>query len=667
MVELRRVAAQLLLVLLLPLAAAHAAEPQPLPPNPFAGFASFRLANGLRVWHGHLPGASITSMAVVVPCGRDSDPPGRAQTAHLLEHVLLSDRAGRTEAELARELAARGGTHGGYTGTSSTVFPLSISTENAAWGVHWLYDVVAPRTLYPEVVERNREPVAIEIGARRQQFTADLVRRYLFHPRLLPAPFWRRELGIDAQEERGGSQAAGLAAITAADLQQLFETCYTPAAMTLVVVSGLPPAALQPVLEETFALLPWRPPPPAPPRLPPAAGESRRFSWHTGGNARVVVRYRIANLDARDQLRLVFSEDLLRHRLMERLRRGGEKTVYSVRTATVTRGDAALFSITAELGRGRERAVLAAIDAEIARLQAAADDTSAFYADRDLLAHRLRIENAAPAALLAWGTDRFADHARHAAFPDVGEYYAVVGPDSIAAMAGRLFTDDNRILNIARPLPVPLPVIALTGLAAILAAVRLYRRVALRPVDMRRLRFVARLRPHPLARLLAAAALLAAAIVTLRIAAAAVHLLAARWIVTVDSFVLPAAAAAAGVFLAALAALALIGLHTHKVLVFTDEVRLKSPTFRSSSLPAHRLRAVRTGRDTGALTSRTPLLPPVRDGVVLELVDGTAYLFQVREPEALRAAIAQLIDNAASGTSTALALTPAGVNSWAAD
>lgn len=611
---------------------------EPLPPNPFSAFESFRLPNGLKVWYGHMPGSTVTTMALVVPAGRDDDPPGREQAAHLLEHVLLSDRHGAAEADLARELTRRGGAHSAYTGATYTHFLVNIGSDEAAFGLRWLHDVVAPRTFGADLVERNRQPVAVELGARGGMRLPPLVHAYLRHPRLRPAGFWRREFALDAQEERGADQLAGLAAITPADVRAFYDTHYTPAQMTLVVVSGRSRPALQPVLDSTFALLPWRPGPERAPRLAPRAAESRSVRWHVAGGTRLSLRYRISGLSGRDDLRLAFVEDLLHHRLMERLRRGESKVVYGIATATVTRGSAAFFAIDADLAPPHEGAVRHAIETEIGRIARAVEDTVAFYADRDALARRLRIENASPAALRHWATDRFSGGGLHESFPDLGGYYATVGPDSIAALAGRLFVPENRISHVARPVPLPVWVLALLALTVAAGAVRLYRRATLRPARMGAVRFIARLRAPWPARLLHGGMLALAALLAGRVAFAALHIASSHWAAGLDSFVPLAAAGAALVFILTFGGLAAVGAFHRKVLVFDDEVRLKSATYRATIIPAALIRGVRPAASPAGLRLRRPVPPPAGAGVFLELVDGSGhYLRTARQAELLEA------------------------------
>jgi predicted Zn-dependent peptidase len=644
--QLRRAGAAALLTAVLTLSAQPAAAQrgaEPLPDNPFAIFESFRLANGLKVWYGHLPGSSLTSMAVIVPTGWDADAPGREQTAHFLEHVLLSDRHGRLEADLVRELTARGGSHNGVTTPDRTYFPLSVGTDHAAFGLHWLAGVLAPRAIDDRLVERNREPVAIEIDARPRPLLERLAVWYARFPPLRPPSFWKREFGLATSHDRIVDEYRALSAITASDLQTFFDTHYSPADMTFVIVTGAPRAELQAVLDTTVGMLPWRPSAERAVAAVPRHGESRRHSYWASRSTTLRIHYRLPPFDAHDHLRLVFIEDLLRHRLMERLRRGQDKLIYGVQAFTDMRGPAAYFGISARIDPRFESTARAIIEEEIERVRHAAADTAAFYADRDALGRRIRVQNAAPASLVSWATNRFYRPDVYQEFPDVGSYYAEVGPDSIAAFAQRIFSPDMLFASLWRPPPIPLEGVVVLLTAAAFTAVRLYRRLALRRVDMNRIRFVARLRPPLTARALRAFAFTVLALAVGRVAFAAIELAAERWVLSVDSVPFHGLMLATVIMAGTLAVFAAVGLVPVKVMVFDDEVLLKSRTFHSRAIPASRIAGMARPLSRRGLRLRQFWPAPVGDAVLLQLTDGSGYLLRTADPVALQLALQGLL------------------------
>jgi predicted Zn-dependent peptidase len=620
-----------------PLAAQDAAQ-DALPPDPFAAFETHTLGNGLRVWYRQWPGAFFAHLAVVVPAGRDADPPGREQLAHLLEHVLLSDRAGRTEKELARELEERGGRHGAFTTPRNTVFHVVLPAMHTDYGVRWLSDVIAPRNFGDDLARHSMYPVAVETGLARENSADRLLRAFIRHPTLRPTPFWLREFGLDVPEERFTAPAA-LWSIGGTDLRAFYERWYTPPGLTLVIVGPAPWPAVEPTVSATFGTFPWRPPAPPHQEARLRQGASHRFAWTPGrATASVAVHYRIPQPGALDQLRLAFIEDLLRHRLMQRLRRGDDKAIYAVAVTTILRGDAAALVITAETAAERVADVRAAIAAETARIANAADST-AFYRDRDLLSQRLRLDYASGAAILARTVDRFAGNPHFQTVPALGEYYASVGADSIAAAATRFLHPASTVVHVTRPLPLPWPLLLILALLPVRAATGLYRRLTLRPADMRTISYMTRIRPAATVRAATAAGATALVIGGTRAAIALAELAATSLLAPVDSFAIHAAAAGSLLFAATLAGLAITGAVPHKILVLATEVRLKSRTCRSIAIPAADIQNADT-------------LP---GGVRLQLNDGSTRFLPVRDPAALHHAITAIATRATATTTPAMA------------
>ena len=76
--------------------------------NPFAGFETHFLSNGLKVWFKRVPGAPNVSVSVAVPFGSHSDPRGKEGLAHFTEHMLFSDHDGRSEQEVKDAIESLG-------------------------------------------------------------------------------------------------------------------------------------------------------------------------------------------------------------------------------------------------------------------------------------------------------------------------------------------------------------------------------------------------------------------------------------------------------------------------------------------------------------------------------------------------------------------------------
>ena len=88
--------------------------------NPFSGFETHFLANGLKVWFKSLPDAPNVSVSVAVPFGSHWDPRGKEGLAHFTEHMLFSDHEGRSEQEVKDAIEVLGGRRNGFTTADHT-------------------------------------------------------------------------------------------------------------------------------------------------------------------------------------------------------------------------------------------------------------------------------------------------------------------------------------------------------------------------------------------------------------------------------------------------------------------------------------------------------------------------------------------------------------------
>ena len=164
--------------------------------NPFAGFETHFLSNGVKVWFKQLPGAPNVSVSVGVPVGSDADPPGKEQLAHFTEHMLFSDHGGRTEQEIKDAVEGIGGRRNGFTYRDRTWYYVTIGREHGLFAIEWLAGILSPHEMDPAVVDRGRQPVENEIRARPRELFDHLVAA--LNPGWLAFPdFWEREFGIE--------------------------------------------------------------------------------------------------------------------------------------------------------------------------------------------------------------------------------------------------------------------------------------------------------------------------------------------------------------------------------------------------------------------------------------------------------------------------------------
>ena len=137
--------------------------------NPFSGFETHFLSNGVKVWFRHLPGAPNVSVSAGVPVGSDADPPGKEQLAHFTEHMLFSDHDGRSEQEIKDAVESLGGQRNGFTYRDHTWYYVTIGQEHGLFAVEWLAGILSPHEMDPAVVDRGRQPVENEIRAQPRE------------------------------------------------------------------------------------------------------------------------------------------------------------------------------------------------------------------------------------------------------------------------------------------------------------------------------------------------------------------------------------------------------------------------------------------------------------------------------------------------------------------
>ena len=587
--------ARILAGLALAAAAGGSASAQPAadPPDVFGGFRTMHLRNGLTVWYQGVPGAPTVSLSLAVPYGSDRDPVGREELAHVLEHALFGDRAGRTQDALRREVEERGGTFNASTSPDRTFFWVSIAREHGLFALDWLYDVLAPRSFDEAAVARSRQAVALEIGLGPRDLLGAARDRFVLAPVLLPARFWEREFGMRPPEYRRTDRWAALQSIDARDLEGFHQTYYVPARMVLVLIGDLDSAAVARRLETTFGRLPaWPVPAPAANGRPRTVA-AQRFLWQLRPDAVYDLRFRLAALDGADHLRMIFVERLLARRLMRRLRWGARPASYDVSTSLLQRGDVGFLQLKATTRPSDLEYARGVIEDEVLRLRQGRYPPGEFEEDRRAIARQVALEGLSPAALRAWTANAFYRVEQHRDLPDLPARFAALEPAELSGFASRLLGPDRVLRTVTRPVPLGAGGLLGLGLLALGIGVATARRLLLRPAPMPELRYVARLRGPLALRLAAGTALAGILLVVGRLVTAAAHHGLDPHLLAVDSFPIQAVALLLAIAAATLLAAGALSLVPHKLLVFENELRLKFRAYRSRAWPADELVEVR--------------------------------------------------------------------------
>jgi predicted Zn-dependent peptidase len=617
--------------------------------RPFAGFETHHLPNGFRIWYKPLTVGPDVSLCVIVPYGSDRDPHGKEELAHFTEHMLFSDHLGKTEEEVKAEIENLGGRRNGITTWDHTFYYVTIDKQHGMLALDWLHRVVSPHAMEPAIVERSREPVALEKGIRPRQLF-DYVGAYYLDPAVLRLPsFWKREFGLPTRRDRGYDPFTSLYSITPEDLRRFHETYYVPGRMTLVVVGDLDREAVLRQARATFGAWPARPEPPGHPELRNPRRPRRWIGWEFRGNVRYDTKFKIYGMTREDHLRLLFVDRLLERRLKHRLRFGEQKAVYGVNVGVRTFGPAAYLGIHAEIDDAKLDFASGVIEEELELLRRASIPVEEFEIDRQAITARLVRENRAPQDLVFWAARDFHDPDLHDDFPDVGAFFADVSQAELAELAAAHLTEENRVHQLLRPQPLSQGIFSIYAVLVVLAVVTGARKLWVRPVEMRRIRYLARLRRPVLYRVFVTPLWCIGIAVLFRLAYAVLERFVARFVAPVDLYLFQWSVFALIFAGSILAFILLWGAAPVKILVFEDHVRIKLRAYRSRIVPLDRIASVsirrfgdlrRRGR---LLRTRLLALGILEPAVHLELDDGHGYFFRVRDNRELVDCIGALL------------------------
>ena len=610
----------------------------PAPINPFADFETHHLSNGVKVWFKRLEGAANVSVSAGVPVGADADPRGKEQLAHFTEHMLFGDHNGRTEQEIKDAVEGLGGRRNGMTYRDHTWYYVTIAREHGLFAIEWLAGIMSPHAMEPEVVERGRQPVENEIGARPREFF-DHLGALLSPEWLRPPDFYEREFGIENQRDLIPDYWTSLRRITPDDLRGFYDRYYAPGAMTVTIVGDLDRDEALALAERTFGQFPER----QVNRFEVAVTDPGRgraeYSWGFQSTVRYQSRHKLFGATDDDFLHALFVRDLLGRRLNQRLRYGERKAVYGASASLVMRGPAAYLQVSSRIDEDDYDFATGIIAEEIEHLRSASLDAAAFEADRAAVVERLRASNQTAESLNFWTRSYFYDPDVFADFPDLVSFYENVTQEQVAAFAQAAFVDTREVRTVTRTQPLSQGMIVVGVVALIWLTLRGLARMLTAPIAMREIRYMARFRLPILLRVAYTVGLVAALLVLMVFGTAGFSRLATTWIDPVDSYLIQTAATAAmGVVL--LAGLCLIYASSpRKILLFNDHLRIKSRAWRSRVLLSEDIAEISLRRFPEIWLSRRLFGGPPhafglrRPAIYVRPLRGRSYFFRTRNTD----------------------------------
>lgn len=608
--------------------------------NPFAGFETHILPNDLKIWYKRMPGQQNVALSVVVRVGSDRDPIGKEQMAHYLEHMLFSDHLGLSTQEIKKQIEDRGGVWNGSTGPDRTFYFVRIKKEHALFALEWLYRIVSPHEMKPDVVERERYPVEVEVGAKPREIM-DWVNALYFNPPFMRLPgTWTREFGIEIPT-RDFYTYRSLRSITPEDLRQFYDRHYSPSRMTLNVIGDIDRDAVLDLANKTFATLRQVQEPPPSVTAVDAGRRRATFFWVSRSNISYTRRIRFDRLSAADEVMLTFISSFLGKRLNDRLRFGEQKAAYGISTGLVKYGPAAYFQISGTIRESEFDFALRVIEEELEALRTGSLEDAVFEEQRSALIQQLRVSNSTPESLESWAGFTFDNRERHRDFPDVLAAFQTISKADVARFVSGHFLPEREFNQTVYPMPLSQVALGLIGGAVLLGTVNLMRRLLIRPVEMKRIRYVAHLRIPRVLYLMGGAVLVVAVAIGLRLLAFGYEVFTDSFLFTRDSFLLQwsiYALMAASVIAIVILALSLV---PSKILVFDDRLLVKYFAYRSVSIPLAEIEDLSLQRFPGVWLNRRlwkcapfkwGILSP---GIYLKCRNGWSYFFDVRDRKEL--------------------------------
>lgn len=612
-------------------------EAPPTLPNPFAGFETLFLSNGLKVWYKDLPNDPNVFIGISIPAGSDHDPPGKEELAHFTEHMLFSDHRGHTEEEIKREVEDLGGSRNGITYWDHTFYYVTLDQQYGLFALDWLYRIISPHEMLPEIVEKQRGPVAIEVDARPREMLDWIIAYYLDPPWLRLPDFWEREFGVSSRRSRDYYPYRSLHAITPEDLRWFYETYYVPSTMTLIVVGDFERELLLKTLNTTFATLPARPSLKQDRSLHNPKRPWQSVYWSPRANVYYSYDMKFYHISPEDHYMLLFLRAFLRRRLNQKLRYGDQKAVYGLWVGLTQRGPTTSFFLRGEIRKSEYSYARQVIDEELTTLQSGNMPVQEFVTEQQAVVRNLRVEYTSSEDLGWWLADEFFDPAVHRDFPDLVSFFEQVSREEIAAFMQQHFISEHQVRYINKPLPVNQAILAFIPLALAVLTIKLARLTFIRPVDMTRIRYVARFKIPSLYIILVLGVLSVLGAILVRLLIHAVLWGYERLILGIESFGVQGSVWGL-FFVGSLFFVCWFLTHIpYKLLVFDDHLRVKFRSYHSQAISLSDIEMITLYRFRDVWLSRKlftciPLTFGIlTPGIYLKLHSGRAYFFKVRK------------------------------------
>lgn len=125
------------------------------------------LPNGLTVATNAMPGYGTAAVAVTFGAGSRFEAPKEQGIAHMLEHMAFKGTNRRSALCISEEIEQVGGDLNAYTSAEDTLYEARVHGDDIPLAMDVLSDILTDPLLSEADIEREKEVILAEIGARR--------------------------------------------------------------------------------------------------------------------------------------------------------------------------------------------------------------------------------------------------------------------------------------------------------------------------------------------------------------------------------------------------------------------------------------------------------------------------------------------------------------------
>jgi hypothetical protein len=313
------------------------------------------------------------------------------------------------------------------------------------------------------------------------------------------------------------------------------------------------------------------------------------------------------------------------------------------------RGPVTYFYLEGEIKKEKLTYARDVIEQELDMLRSGSFSDEEFDSERLALVRQLRVNNAHAEDVGWWVARAFYEPELYRDFPDIVTFFEQITQEEVAEFVQQHFVPERQVRSMDYPLPVNQAIMALLPFILWWGTIKLARRVFIRPVDMTRIRYVARFK-IPIAYALLMITLFGTlGVVLARLLIYGYWWMQHRFVIGLDNFWMQSSTHGIAFMVSILGGIWLLSRIPYKLLVFEDHARVKYLFYRSRQIMPDaiaeivplRFREVWGTRRLWKCVALTIGL--VSPGLYLRLRNGWAYFFRVRQNSECRTALQDLL------------------------